>query len=192
MKDLLRLRTSLTEEIEALLNEQIKTEAYSSAVYLSMSSWCNRNGFDNSASYFEKQSYEEREHMMKLFRFVNDLGGRAVSPEITNIPQEFDSFRSVFETALQQEINVTSQFNRIADRCFKAKDFMTFQFIQWFLKEQIERMCYRRVLELFDVIRRRGTGRWQIDSMFLKLNMAKSRENKQKEPLKFSGSFCFM
>ncbi|WP_207426315.1 ferritin [Pedobacter sp. SYSU D00535] len=164
MKDLLRLRTSLTEEIEALLNEQIKIEAYSSAVYLAMSSWCNRNGYDNSASYLEKQSYEEREHMMKIFRFVNDMGGRAVSPEITNIPQEFESFRGVFELALQQEIHVSSKINNIADRCFKAKDYMTFQFIQWFLKEQIEEeYVARRILELFDVIGEEGTGRWQID-----------------------------
>jgi ferritin len=164
MKDLLRLRTSLTEEIEALLNEQIKTEAYSSAVYLAMSSWCNRNGYDNAASYLEKQSYEEREHMMKIFRFVNDLGGRAISPDITNVPQEFDSFKGVFEMALQQEISVTGQFNRLADRCFKAKDFLTFNFLQWFLNEQIEEeYVARRILELFDVIGEEGTGRWQID-----------------------------
>ncbi|KAA8477142.1 ferritin [Arcticibacter tournemirensis] len=164
MKDLLRLRTSLSEEIEVLLNEQIKMEAYSSAVYLSMSSWCNRNGFDNSASYLEKQSGEEREHMLKIFRFVNDMGGRAISPEITNIPQEFESFKGVFEMALQQEINVTASFNRIADRCFKVKDFMTFQFLQWFLNEQREEeYVARRILELFDVIGEEGTGRWQID-----------------------------
>jgi ferritin len=107
MKDLLRLRTSLTEEIETLLNEQIKVEAHSSSVYLAMSAWCNRNGFDNSAQYFQKQSGEEREHMLKLFEFVNDMGGRAISPEVTNIPQEFESFRIVFETALQQEIYVS-------------------------------------------------------------------------------------
>jgi ferritin len=164
MKDLLRLRTSLTEEIESLLNEQIKVEANSSAMYLAMSSWCNRNGFDNSASYFEKQSGEEREHMLKLFRYVNDLGGRAVSPEVTNIPQEFESFRGIFEQALQQEIFVTQQFNRISDRCLKAKDFVTLQFLQWFLNEQIEEeYVARRILELFDVIGEEGTGRWEID-----------------------------
>ena len=74
MKDLLRLRTSLSEEMEALLNEQIKMEAYSSAIYLSMSSWCNQNGYDNSSQYLEKQSCEEREHMLKIFRYVNDMG----------------------------------------------------------------------------------------------------------------------
>ena len=170
MKDLLRLRTSLTEEIELLLNEQIKVEAHSSSVYLAMSAWCNRNGFDNSAGYFQKQSGEEREHMLKIFEFVNDMGGRAISPEVTNIPQEFESFRGVFETALQQEIYVTQQFNRMADRCFKAKDFMTFQFIQWFLKEQIEEeYVARRALELFDVIGEEGTGRWEIDKQVPKI-----------------------
>ena len=170
MKDLLRLRTSLSEEIETILNEQIKVEAHSSAVYLAMSAWCDRNGFDKSAGYFQKQSGEEREHMLKLFNFVSDLGGRAVSPEITNIQQEFDSFRGVFEQALQQEIYVTQQFNRIAERCLKASDFMTFQFIQWFLKEQIEEeYVARRALELFDVIGEEGTGRYEIDKRVPKI-----------------------
>jgi ferritin len=170
MKDLLRLRTSLSEEIETILNEQIKVEAHSSAVYLAMSAWCDRNGFDKSAGYFQKQSGEEREHMLKLFNFVSDLGGRAVSPEISNIQQEFDSFRGVFEQALQQEIYVTQQFNRIAERCLKASDFMTFQFIQWFLKEQIEEeYVARRALELFDVIGEEGTGRYEIDKRVPKI-----------------------
>lgn len=170
MKDLLRLRTSLSEEIEKLLNEQIKVEAHSSAIYLAMSSWCNRNGFDYSAGYFQKQSGEEREHMLKLFNFVNDMGGQALSPEVVNIPQEFESFRTVFEQALQQEIYVTQQFNRMADVCFRNKDFMTFQFLQWFLKEQIEEeYVARRALELFEVIGEEGTGRYEIDKAVPKI-----------------------
>ncbi|HYG40309.1 MAG TPA: ferritin-like domain-containing protein, partial [Cytophagales bacterium] len=74
MKDLLRLRTSLTEEIENVLNEQIKLEAASSAVYLAMASWCERNGFLNSANFFFKQSDEERGHMLKIFKYVCDQG----------------------------------------------------------------------------------------------------------------------
>ncbi len=171
MKDLLRLRTSLSEEIELLLNEQIKTEAYSSAVYLSMASYCNRNGFDSSAGYLENQSNEERGHMLKIFKYINDLGGRAISPEVINIPQEFDSFRGVFEMSLQQEIKVTSQLNRLADQCMRSKDYTTFEFVQWFLKEQVEEeYTARRVLELFDVIGEEGTGRWQIDKNIPKIS----------------------
>lgn len=174
MKDLLRLRTSLSEEIETLLNEQIKVEAHSSAVYLAMSSWCNRQGFDGSAGYFLKQSGEEREHMLKLFNYINDLGGRAVSPEVTGVPQDFDSFRGVFEAALEQEIFVTQQFNRMADSCMKARDYVTFQFIQWFLKEQIEEeYVARRALELFEVIGEEGVGRFEIDKRIPKIEFEK-------------------
>jgi len=178
MKDLLRLRTSLTEEIEQILNEQIKMEGEASAMYLAMSSWCDRNGFDFSAGYFKKQSDEEREHMLRLFKFVSDMGGRAVSPSISNIQVEYDSFRSVFEIALQQEIAVTQSFNRIADRCQKAKDYVTFAFLQWFLKEQIEEeYVARRALELFDVIGEDGTGHYEIDKRVPKITYEKTYEN---------------
>jgi len=164
MKDLLRLKTSLSEEIEQILNEQVKVEAHSSAIYLAMSSWCDDQGYDFSAAYFAKQADEERTHMLKLFHYINDRGGKAISPEITNVPKDFESFRGVFELALEQEMHVTAQFNNIADKCFKAKDFVTFQFIQWFLAEQIEEeYVARRILEMFDVIGEEGTGRWEID-----------------------------
>jgi len=164
MKDLLRLKTSLKEEIENILNEQIEVEAHSSAIYLAMSSWCDDQGYDFSAQFFEKQAGEEREHMLKIFKYVNDRGGRAISPEIRDIPRDFESFRSVFELALEQEMHVTQQINNIADKCMKHKDFVTFQFLQWFLEEQVEEeYVARRILEMFDVIGEEGTGRWQID-----------------------------
>src|SRR5690606_17828039 len=117
MKDLLRLKTSLKEEIENILNEQIKVEAHTSAIYLAMSSWCDDQGLDYSAQFFENQAAEERVHMMKFFKYVNDRGGRAISPEIANIPKDFESFRAVFEMALEQEMHVTQQINNIADKC---------------------------------------------------------------------------
>jgi ferritin len=170
MKDLLRLRTSLTEEIENVLNDQIKMEAFASASYLAMSSWCERNGFDFSADYFMKQSGEEREHMLKIFKYINDLGGRAISPNVTDVPVEFDSFRGVFELALQQEIAVTQSLHRIMDKCYKAKDYTTATFLQWFLQEQIEEeYIARRALELFEVIGEEVTGRYEIDKAIPKI-----------------------
>jgi len=174
MKDLLSLKISLHAEIEAILNKQIKYEAYSSSLYLAMSSWCDDQGLDFSADFFAKQSEEERGHMLKLFNYVNARGGRAISPEVTGIPQEFDSFHSLFEQTLQQEMFVTQQFNLIADSCIQLKDFVTFQFIQWFLEEQIEEeYVARRVLEMFDVIGEEGTGKWEIDKSIPKVAYSK-------------------
>ncbi|MXV15018.1 ferritin [Hufsiella ginkgonis] len=164
MKDLIRVRSLISAEIEAVLNQQIKKEAYSSSIYLSMASWCDRNGFDGSADYFFKQAEEERHHQMKLYKYVLDMGGTAISPEITNIKIEYNSFREVFEDALDQEVAITQSFKNIAAKCHKEQDFVTMEFLNWFLKEQREEEYKaRRALELFEVIGEEGTGRWQID-----------------------------
>ena len=177
MKDLVRMRTSLKAEIEHILNEQIKMEAHSSAIYLSMAAWCDRNGFDFSAGYFYKQSDEERNHMLKLFNYVSDMGGVAISPEVTNVPQEFDSFRDVFELALQQEIAVSNSINRIVGQARQLNDFATDQFMQWFVKEQIEEeYVARRAVELFDVIGEEGVGRYMIDKAIPKITYGDSAE----------------
>ena len=123
-----------------------------------MSSWCYDQGYDHAADFFAKQSDEERAHMLKLFKYVNDRGGRAISPEVTNVPSDFESFRGVFEQTLEQEMFVTEQFNTIAELCMKSKDFVTFNFVQWFLAEQVEEeYVARRILEIFDVIGEEGT-----------------------------------
>ncbi len=109
--------------------------------------------------------------MLKIFKYVSDLGGTAISPTITDIKLEFNSFREVFEDALEQEINITQSFNNIADKCLKLKDFMTMQFLDWFLREQREEeYVARRAVELFDVIGEEGTGRWEIDRHIPKIS----------------------
>jgi ferritin len=171
MKDLVRLKTSLSEDIERLLNEQIQMEAKSSAIYLSMASWCDRGGFQYSAEFFYHQSDEERLHMMKIFRYINEAGGTAISPEIAGLPVDFDSFRSIFEQTLEQEIDVTQSINQIVDQCHKHKDYITAKFLNWFLEEQLEEEnTARRCLELFDIIGEEGHGRYLIDKAVGKLN----------------------
>ncbi len=164
MKDLMRIKALISSDIESLLNQQIKKEAHSSSIYLAMAAWCDSNGLDNSGEYFFKQSEEERTHQMKLFKYVLDMGGTAVSPEVTNIKTEYNSYREVFEDALDQEIAITQSFKNIVARCHKEQDFVTMEFLNWFLKEQREEEYKdRRALELFDLIGEEGTGRWEID-----------------------------
>ncbi|MCF0040183.1 ferritin [Dyadobacter fanqingshengii] len=170
MRDLLRQRTSLKEEIEILLNNQVKMEAEASAKYLAMASWCDRNGFKNSAKYFLKQSDEERGHMLKIFNYIMTVGGTAVSPEVAAVKQEFATFRSVFEAALQSEIAVTQSINRIVTQSRREEDYGTENFLQWFVNEQVEEEDNaRRAIELFDVIGEEGTGQYFIDKAIVKI-----------------------
>lgn len=177
MKDIMRVKCLLSTEVEMLINQQIKKEAYSSAIYLSMASWCNRNGFDYSADYFFKQAEEERHHQLKFFKYVLDMGGNAVSPEITNVKSEYNSFREVFEEALEQEVNITQSIKNIAANCMKEADFVTIEFLNWFFREQREEEYKaRRALELFDVIGEEGTGRWEIDKHVGKIEYTSEAE----------------
>lgn len=164
MKDIIRVNCLLSSDVETLINQQIKKEAHSSSIYLAMASWCDRNGYDFSADYFFKQAEEERAHQLKFYKYVLDMGGNAISPEITNIKNEYNSFREVFEEALEQEVIITQSIKSIAAKCQKEQDYVTFEFLNWFFKEQREEEYKaRRALELFDVIGEEGTGRWEID-----------------------------
>lgn len=167
----MRTKSLLSTDVEELLNLQIKKEAHSSSLYLAMASWCDRNGFDGSSDYFFKQAEEERHHQLKLYKYILDMGGTAISPEITNIKQEFNSFREVFEDALEQEIAITQSFKNIVGRCHREQDFVTIEFLNWFLKEQREEeYVARRAVELFDVVGEEGTGRWEIDRHISKIS----------------------
>ncbi len=164
MKDLIRAKTLISENVERLLNQQVKMEAYSSSTYLAMASWCNRNGFDYSSEYFFKQAEEEREHQLKFYKYLLDMGGNAISPDVTITKHEYNSFREVFEDALEQEVSVTQSIKNIYANCLKEQDYVTNEFLNWFLREQREEEYKaRRALELFDVIGEQGTGNWEID-----------------------------
>ena len=61
--------------IEKALNKQIELEASSSQFYLSMASWAESQGLSGTSSFLYKHSDEERLHMLKLVKFINERGG---------------------------------------------------------------------------------------------------------------------
>ncbi len=170
MKEFITKNRSLLEETEKLLNNQIKLEAISSAIYLSMASWCEIKGYENSSTFLYGHAEEEKMHMMKIFRYVNEAGGHALQPDITGVPSDFNSLRSIFEEILDHEIEVTKSIHSLVDHCFSNKDFTTFNFLQWYVTEQREEETLaRRILELFDIIGEEGLGLWTIDQEIGKL-----------------------
>lgn len=172
-KPTLSKKTSLSKGIEDKLNEQIAMESKASQQYLACASWCHKEGYDGAAGFLYMHTDEERMHMMKLIRYVNDSGGHAIGPDLQGIRNSFESLRSMFEFILEQEIKVTKSINEIVDTCFKEKDFATFQFMQWYVTEQREeeQLC-RRILDLFDLIGEEGQGLWLIDKELGKLKTA--------------------
>lgn len=168
MKDLVRQKLSIHVEIMDMLNRQIEKEAHSSSVYLAMASWCDHNALTNSARFFYDQSLEEREHMMRIFNFINDNGGTAYSPEVSNINHDYNSLEEIFESALDQEIAITKSIHNIVYKCRQVQDLTSEYFLQWFIKEQMEEeQTIRKILELFDLMGTEGLGLKLLDERVL-------------------------
>lgn len=136
----------LSKKIEAALNDQISIEAMSSQSYLAMASWAENTGLMGTAAFLYRHSDEERVHMLKLIKFVNDRGGRALVPALKQPRKEYGSISEVFQTLLEHETYVTSTINKVVDLCLKEKDYTTHNFMQWYVSEQIEEETLARTL----------------------------------------------
>ena len=88
-------------------------EAQSSQFYLSMASWAETEGLTGSSKFLYKHSDEERMHMLKLVHYVNERGGHALIPALTQPPAKFKSLNNVFQALLEHEIQVSLQINNL-------------------------------------------------------------------------------
>ena len=128
----------LTEKVEQILNEQILREDYSSQLYLSMASWAENQGFEGVSSWLYAQAEEERVHMLKLVRYVNERDGNAVIPGIKTPPDSFGDIFKMFDQVLAHEKYISASINEIVAVCVAENDYTSQNWIQWFVTEQIE------------------------------------------------------
>ena len=155
----------LSKKINDALNKQIAMEAYAANYYLAMASWCEIKGFDGSAQFFYAQAEEERAHMMKIFRFVNEADGHAYAPAIAQPDLEFTSFQSLFEIALTHEKKVTKSIDEILKLATEASDFRTQNLLQWFVNEQVEEEAtVSEIISKLKLVKEDGYGLLMIDN----------------------------
>jgi ferritin len=134
----------MNKRIEEALNDQIQKESSSSQFYLAMASWAENNGLNGTAQFMYMHSDEERFHMLKLIKFVNERGGKAVVPAVEQPPKEYDSLEHIFELLLEHELAVTASINNVVDICLQEKDYSTHNFMQWYVSEQLEEEALAR------------------------------------------------
>lgn len=128
----------ISSKIEKALNEQVTQEADAAQFYLSLASWVDVQGFEGIAAFLYNHMQEEREHMKKLVDYIN-LRGRSCEVQTLKAPNiKPKNLHNLFEMVLGQEIENSANINAIVGLCLKEKDFPTFNFMQWFVAEQIE------------------------------------------------------
>lgn len=143
----------VSKKVESALNKQIEFEAASSQYYLAMASWAETAGLNGVAEFLYAQSDEERMHMLKLVKYVNERGGRALVPALKEQPQKFKSIQFVFEEVLKHEVFVSKEINGLIEICLKEKDYTTQNFLQWYVSEQIEEEALaRKILDKLKLV----------------------------------------
>jgi len=128
----------LKKNIEDICNRQVEREAYSSNLYLAMAIWAETNGLAGIAGWLYAQAEEEKMHMLKFVKYINERGGKAVMPAIKKPVSEFKSVEALFNEVLKHEEFVTNSINEIVALTLAEKDFNTHNFLQWFVMEQVE------------------------------------------------------
>ncbi|MCB0484147.1 MAG: ferritin [Flavobacteriales bacterium] len=170
----------ISKEIENALNEQVKLEAESSQFYLAMAGWCEQKGLANTATFMYTHSDEERQHMLKLFKYINERGGKAQISALTAVEGNFGSLRDVFQNLYDHELMVSAKINELIYLCQEQRDFTTQNFLQWYVAEQIEEEALARdILDKLSLMGEDGSALYFFDRDIMTIRRENSAGNTQ-------------
>ena len=128
----------LSAAMESALNQQMTNEAHNSQIYLAYGSWASDKGYDGIANFLFRHANEERSHMQKFLEYILKRGGKVVVSPIPGPGPDPISVNDCFEKIYTSEVNNTQSIYSIVNLSFDEKDWASFNFLQWFVKEQTE------------------------------------------------------
>ena len=160
----------LSKKVEDILNLQVDKEGYSSHLYLSMASWAETQGLSGIAEWLYAQSEEERIHMLKLVKYINERDGKAKIIAVKEPPADFKSVQEMFEKVLEHEQYVTASINEIVQVCIDENDYTTHNWVQWFVNEQIEEEASAR--NILDRLKLAGNQLYLFDRDIMSMRSA--------------------
>ncbi|MEL1240634.1 ferritin [Flavobacterium flavipallidum] len=171
----------LLKNIETALNKQIRIEAESSQTYLSMACWAEVHGLEGIAQFMYAQSDEERAHMLKLIKYVNERGGHAQVTDLKAPKTTYTTFKEMFEELYKHEVFVSDSINELVHITFSEKDYATHNFLQWYVSEQIEEEATaKNILDKINLIGDDKGGLYLFDRDIQQLAVANSASNTAK------------
>jgi len=154
----------LSKTITAALNAQMTNEAHASQIYLSYAAWAQSMGFDGVSNFLFRHAQEERNHMMKILEYILKRGAVV---EVAAIPAPHPNPENIsvcFERVLEHEVENTNAIYKIVKMSFTEEDWATWNFMQWFVKEQVEEETL--ALDLLDKIKIAGGDQIEGEALY--------------------------
>lgn len=152
------------------LNDHIPHEFAAHQQYLAFAVHFDAETMPRLAAFFYRQAIEERNHALMIVQYLLDIGAEATIPGVETPRTDVRGIVEPVRIALEQEQRVTAQFNELAAIARAEHDFQGEQFLQWFLREQVEEVALmgdlltvveraeERPLEIEQFLAREGLG----------------------------------
>jgi len=134
------------------LNEQIANEFAAHQQYVACAVYYDALTMPQMAGFFYAQAMEERSHAMMMVKYLVDQDAPVHTPGVAAPVVTFENLVAPVELALEQERRVTAQINELTRIAREESDFASDQFMQWFIKEQVEEVA--TMSDLVAVVRR--------------------------------------
>jgi ferritin len=132
---------AISERLIDALNAEIGLEFFAHSQYLAMAHYFESMSLDGMAGFFYDQAEEEKEHGLKIVHYLGEVGAPMRVPAIDAPKSDFQSAMEVAELFLAQEQHVTDQFDSMTAMALEDGDYATFNFLQWFVTEQVEEVA---------------------------------------------------
>lgn len=154
----------LSKAMEASLIKQMTKENQASQIYLALGIWADSKGYGGISNFLFRHAQEERNHMIKVMMYILERGGTP-KVEAVEAPKNMPkTMTECFEQVLKHEIDNTNAIYGLVNQSMEEKDWATWNFAQWFVKEQIEEE--KLALELIDKLKIAGGDRASDESLF--------------------------
>jgi bacterioferritin B len=134
------------------LNEQIGDEFAAHQQYVAIAAHYESQTLPRLAGFFYAQAVEERNHAMMMVKYLLDTSSSVRIPGVEGPVAEFGDVVAPIKLALDQERSVSGRLSRLFEVAREERDYLSEQFMQWFLREQIEEEA--TMSELLDVAER--------------------------------------
>lgn len=172
----------INSTIEKAFNEQIKHELESAYLYYQMSAYFAKEGFEGMANWMMIQKDEELFHAQKFFDHIIERGGNVKVPSTSEPKHDWSNPMDAFEAAYKHEQFITGKINDLVKLAHKESDYATAEFLQWFVKEQVEEEdAASKIVQKIKIAGKEGHAIMMIDNELSQRPPVMQRVVKEKE-----------
>src|SRR2546430_5324450 len=153
---------AMASKFHQALQDQVRNEFGASQQYVALAVWFDDQDLPQLAKHFYRQSLEERNHAMMIVQYLLDNDISVPIPGVDDVRNEFGQASELIELALKQERGVTEEVIALAKVARDEDDYKGEQFMQWFLKEQVEEVAQMNTL--LNVVKRANGNLFDVEN----------------------------